>query len=750
MRFGVRLLVVFSLAQLFIRQESAAALSAVEANIEGLSSSSVQSSSSSSPSKCEDNRDFRDSQGDDCAAYAAEASTWCASALLYVNAGGLDASTECCACKQAVQPGSNSGGDGGSLSSESPGACVSDSAFRDAHGDGCSSYEMSPSFCLQAAALANESGESAATKCCVCRLRVRTLELLDPEGRCTDDLEFRDSQDDSCEGYTANPEWCTTASAYRNAEMQDASVACCVCLQSHLREASPFSQKRAEPEGLDIGTETAQTTTLQLEEKGEPLAENSEPADVDEAESTNSASSSSPSGQREGQTEVGGSLPSSSSLRGTGGGGGGGAVSDSESSSDSNSGSVLAFLNSLTALPPSSEDAEAPPPSLLSSLIMGEDTKMPPSEEAEAERERGTPSPSEGVSTQVEGREEEDPPLSTADTTTTEHSSSSESESDATPTPTEETGEIQTLQETEGNRGGEERETRLQTLFGDKEEEEGEEREDEEQEEEEEEQEEEEERGGLKFGAFGQRLRDRRGEESPDTEEEEEEEDGGFFTRLRKAFRGEETETSADENENEKDATMGVPPPTEEAFVDGSTGSSEVPSRVYFDVSIDGEETGRLVFKLFSDVLPRTTRNFGELCRGTTPNPEDPTKTLAYEGSGFHRIIPDFMAQGGDFTNHDGTGGLSIFGPRFEDEGFPVKHTKRGMLSMANAGPDTNGSQFFITFVPLAYLDGKHVVFGEVEEGWEVLEALERLGTRGGRPKKTAEITTAGVLASST
>jgi len=90
---------------------------------------------------------------------------------------------------------------------------------------------------------------------------------------------------------------------------------------------------------------------------------------------------------------------------------------------------------------------------------------------------------------------------------------------------------------------------------------------------------------------------------------------------------------------------MGVPPPTEEAFVDGSTGSSEVPSRVYFDVSIDGEETGRLVFKLFSDVLPRTTRNFGELCRGTTPNPEDPTKTLAYEGSGFHRIIPDFMAQ---------------------------------------------------------------------------------------------------------
>uniref|UniRef100_A0A0G4G9Z1 Uncharacterized protein n=1 Tax=Chromera velia CCMP2878 TaxID=1169474 RepID=A0A0G4G9Z1_9ALVE len=517
MRFGVGLLVVFSLAQLFIRQESAAALSAVEANIEGLSSSSVQSSSSSSPSKYEDNRDFRDSQGDDCAAYAAEASTWCASALLCVNAGGLDASTECCACKQVVQPGSNSGGDGGSLSSESPGACVSDSAFRDAHGDGCSSYEMSPSFCLQAAALANESGESAATKCCVCRLRVRTLELLDPEGRCTDDLEFRDSQDDSCEGYTgARPQARTGMPRCRTPPLRVAFAS----RWSHLREASPFSQKRAEPEGLDIGTETAQTTTLQLEEKGEALAENSEPADVDEVESTNSASSSAPSGQREEQKEVGGSLPSSTSLRGTGGGTG--AVSDS--------GSVLAFLNSLTALPPSSEDAEAPPPSLLSSLIMGEDTKMPPSEEAEAERERGTPSPSEGVSTQVEGGEEEDPPLR--------------------------------------KQGGEERETRLQTLFGDKEEEEGVEREDEEQEEEEEE-EEEDERGGLKFGAFGQRLRDRRGEESPDSEEEEEEEeeeDGGFFTRLRKAFRGEETETSADENENEKDEAMGVPPPTEETF----------------------------------------------------------------------------------------------------------------------------------------------------------------------------------------
>ena len=137
--------------------------------------------------------------------------------------------------------------------------------------------------------------------------------------------------------------------------------------------------------------------------------------------------------------------------------------------------------------------------------------------------------------------------------------------------------------------------------------------------------------------------------------------------------------------------------------------------KCYFDISIDGEEPFRLVFELFNKELPFTCGNFYALCKGGRKNKSG--KALTYSGSSFHRIITSFMAQGGDFTAGNGTGGESIYGSKFLDEGFPFKHTTAGMLSMANAGKNTNGSQFFLTFVPCDWLDGKHVVFGRTVEG---------------------------------
>lgn len=148
-------------------------------------------------------------------------------------------------------------------------------------------------------------------------------------------------------------------------------------------------------------------------------------------------------------------------------------------------------------------------------------------------------------------------------------------------------------------------------------------------------------------------------------------------------------------------------------------------SLVFFDITIGGTPMGRMIFRLFDNVAPRTVLNFKSLCVGDKGIGKTTGKRLSYENTIFHRVIPGFMCQGGDFSKRDGTGGESIFGGKFADEPFRVKHTKAGQLSMANAGPNTNGSQFFITFTSTPHLDGKHVVFGELVEGMQVLKKIE-------------------------
>ena len=167
--------------------------------------------------------------------------------------------------------------------------------------------------------------------------------------------------------------------------------------------------------------------------------------------------------------------------------------------------------------------------------------------------------------------------------------------------------------------------------------------------------------------------------------------------------------------------------------------------RVFFDISIGGAPAGRLSFELFADTVPKTAENFRALCTGEK-GVGNSGKALSYKGSSFHRIIPDFMCQGGDFTAGNGTGGESIYGQKFADENFTLKHDKAGLLSMANAGPNTNGSQFFITTAVTPWLDGKHVVFGQLLEGLEVLQAMEACGSNSGRPSAAVVITDCGVL----
>ncbi|WP_439849190.1 peptidylprolyl isomerase [Thioalkalicoccus limnaeus] len=162
---------------------------------------------------------------------------------------------------------------------------------------------------------------------------------------------------------------------------------------------------------------------------------------------------------------------------------------------------------------------------------------------------------------------------------------------------------------------------------------------------------------------------------------------------------------------------------------------AETPNpRVALDISIGGEPAGTLVLELRADVVPRTAENFRALCTGEAGVGQS-GKPLAYAGTPFHRIIPGFMVQGGDFTRHNGTGGESIYGPRFPDENFELKHTGFGILSMANAGPDTNSSQFFITTAKTSWLDGRHVVFGELVEGHDVLREMDKQGSRSGQTR---------------
>merc|ERR1711962_853467 len=165
-------------------------------------------------------------------------------------------------------------------------------------------------------------------------------------------------------------------------------------------------------------------------------------------------------------------------------------------------------------------------------------------------------------------------------------------------------------------------------------------------------------------------------------------------------------------------------------------------TKVQFRVAADNEDYGVINMELFDGVVPRTVANFAAIASGQNQ------QGFSYKGTIFHRIIPQFMLQGGDFERFDGTGGQSIYGPKFDDESFDIKHASPGLLSMANSGPNTNGAQFFITTVKTPWLDNKHVVFGRVDDqdSFNVVKRIEALGSSSGTPSKTVTITDSRVI----
>ncbi|XP_020115062.1 peptidyl-prolyl cis-trans isomerase CYP21-1 isoform X2 [Ananas comosus] len=172
----------------------------------------------------------------------------------------------------------------------------------------------------------------------------------------------------------------------------------------------------------------------------------------------------------------------------------------------------------------------------------------------------------------------------------------------------------------------------------------------------------------------------------------------------------------------------------------------EITHRVYLDVDIDGQRAGRIVIGLYGEVVPKTVENFRALCTGEKGEGAS-GKPLHYKGTPFHRIIPGFMIQGGDVAQGDGKGGESIYGGTFPDENFTIKHSHAGIVSMANSGPNSNGSQFFITTVKTFWLDGEHVAFGKVIQGMDVVYAIEGgAGTYNGKPRKKVVIVDSGEI----
>ncbi|XP_055299843.1 peptidyl-prolyl cis-trans isomerase E [Sitodiplosis mosellana] len=199
------------------------------------------------------------------------------------------------------------------------------------------------------------------------------------------------------------------------------------------------------------------------------------------------------------------------------------------------------------------------------------------------------------------------------------------------------------------------------------------------------------------------------------------------------------TKTTEKSSENGSSDTI---PQSEEVAPKAETEpESNEPKRnpqVYFDIKIGSHDAGRIVILLRADIVPKTAENFRSLCTHE--------QGFGYKGSTFHRIIPEFMCQGGDFTNHNGTGGKSIYGKKFADENFILKHGNFGSLSMANSGPNSNGSQFFITTTKTDWLDGKHVVFGHVISGAEVVRKMEKIGSKSGSPSQKVSISACGEL----